>query len=111
MLKRSNINIFDIQKEFEIFENIDYRVLNYVNTEVKFEGYIEQEKQDIEKFNSQENLEIPEGIDYVNMKGLRLEARQKLDKIRPINIGQASRISGVSPADVTILIMQIKHQK
>ena len=45
------------------------------------------------------------------MKGLRLEARQKLDKIRPINIGQASRISGVSPADVTILIMQIKHQK
>ena len=111
MLKRSNINIFDIQKEFGIFENIDYRVLNYVNTEVKFEGYIEQEKQDIEKFNSQENLEIPEGIDYVNMKGLRLEARQKLDKIRPINIGQASRISGVSPADVTILIMQIKHQK
>ena len=109
MIKRSNISIFDVNNTYHLFDEFDTRTLSYVNTEVKFEGYIAQEKQDIEKFNSQENLLIPEGIDYLSMHGLRLEARQKLDKIRPTSIGQASRISGVSPADVTILIMQIKN--
>ena len=111
MIKRTNINIFDVKDEYDIFTEFDNRVLSYVNTEVKFEGYIAQEKQDIEKFNSQENLIIPDDFDYENMKGIRIEAKQKLAKIRPRSIGQASRISGVSPADVTILIMQIKHRE
>ena len=66
---------------------------------------------DIKKFKEQENLLIPQDINYNDLKGLRLEARQKLDKVKPLSIGQASRISGVSPADITILIMLIKNKK
>ena len=111
MLKRSNIDIFKVNEKFHIFDEFDYRELNFVNTEVKFEGYLAQEEEDIKKFKEQENLIIPKEIEYSALKGLRLEARQKLDKIRPISIGQASRISGVSPADITILIMCIKNNK
>ena len=111
MIKRSNINIFDVNDEYHLFDEFSQRVLEYVNTEVKFEGYINQEKEDIKKFKEQEKLIIPENLDYNLLKGLRLEAQQKLNKIRPQNIGQASRISGVSPADVTILIMYVKSME
>ena len=108
MIKRSNIDIFDVDKYFHLFDGISKRALEYVNTEVKFEGYLKQEQEDIENFKKQENMLIPETIDYNELKGLRIEARQKLTSIRPTSIGQASRISGVSPADVTILMMYIK---
>ena len=108
MIKRSNIDIFDVDKYFHLFDGISKRALEYVNTEVKFEGYLKQEQEDIENFKKQENMLIPENIDYNSLKGLRIEARQKLTNIRPSSIGQASRISGVSPADVTILMMYIK---
>lgn len=111
MLKRSKINIFDIDKEFNMFSGFDRRNLSLVNTEVKYEGYIAQMQEDIEKFKSQENMLIPKDFDYENLKGIRIEAKQKLAKIRPLSIGQASRISGVSPADLTVLMMLIKHQK
>ena len=111
MIKRSNIDIFKVNNKFHIFVDFDRRELDYVNTEVKFEGYLAQEKEDIRKFKEQENVLIPQNIEYKNLKGLRLEARQKLDKVKPISIGQASRISGVSPADITILIMCIKNNK
>ncbi len=108
MIKRSNIDIFDVDKYFHLFDGISKRALEYVNTEVKFEGYLKQEQEDIENFKKQENMLIPENINYNELKGLRIEARQKLTSIRPSSIGQASRISGVSPADVTILMMYIK---
>ena len=111
MIKRSNLDIFKVNNKFHTFDNFDRRELDYVNTEVKFEGYLAQEKEDIKKFKEQENLLIPQNIEYKNLKGLRLEARQKLYKVKPISIGQASRISGVSPADITILIMCIKNNK
>ena len=109
MIKRSNLDIFKVNEQYHLFDEFSRQVLEYVNTEVKFEGYINQAKQDIAKFKEQEKLTIPQEIDYNSLKGLRLEARQKLDKIRPLNIGQASRISGVSPADVTILVMYVKN--
>lgn len=111
MLKRSNLNIFNINEKYHLFDNFSVRALEYVNTEVKYEGYLNQEKEDIKRFKEQENLLIPQNVNYSELKGLRIEARQKLDKIKPISIGQASRISGVSPADVTILIMYIKNLK
>ncbi len=111
MIKRSNIDIFKVNEKYHLFDEFNKRVLEYVNTEVKFEGYINQEKEDIKKFKEQENLLIPNNIDYNQIKGLRIEARQKLDKIKPLSIGQASRISGVSPADVTILIMYVKSMQ
>ena len=109
MIKRSNLDIFKINEQYHLFDKFDRKVLEYVTIEVKFEGYLNQAKEDIAKFKEQENLLIPQDIDYQSLKGLRLEARQKLDKIKPLNIGQASRISGVSPADVTILVMYVKN--
>ncbi|MBO7527913.1 MAG: tRNA uridine-5-carboxymethylaminomethyl(34) synthesis enzyme MnmG [Clostridia bacterium] len=107
-LKRSNIDIFDINKIYNIFYGFDKRTLEYVNTEIKYEGYISQQNEDIEKMLKQENIIIPTDIDFMQLKGLRIEAREKLNKIRPLNVGQASRISGVSPADISVLIIYLK---
>ncbi len=107
-IKRSNINIFDIQNTYRLFNDIPKIVLEYVNTEVKYEGYIAQEAEDIARSAKQEEIKIPNNIDFMDLKGLRIEAREKLNKIRPLNVGQASRISGVSPADVSVLIIYLK---
>ena len=76
-----------------------------VEIQVKYEGYIKLQEAQVEKFKKLENKKIPQDIIYADIKGLRLEARQKLDKIKPLSIGQASRISGVSPADVNVLLI------
>ena len=110
-IKRSNIDIFDVNRHYGIFEGFSNRVLEYVNTEVKYEGYIAQEEEDIEKLLKQEAITIPEDIDFMSLKGLRMEAREKLAKIKPLNVGQASRISGVSPADISVLIIYLKTLK
>ncbi len=107
-IKRSNISIFDINEYYHIFDGFCRRVLEYVNTEVKYEGYIAQEDEDIAKLLKQEAIKIPENIDFMSLNGLRMEAREKLNKIRPLNVGQASRISGVSPADISVLVIYLK---
>lgn len=107
-IKRSNIDIFKVDEEYNLFEGFGKRVLEYVNTQVKYEGYIVQAEDDIAKMLKQENILIPENINYFDLKGIRIEAREKLDKIRPQNVGQASRISGVSPADISVLIIYLK---
>ena len=81
---------------------------------VKYEGYIEMQKKQVEGFKKMEAKLLPDDINYEEIKGLRLEARQKLNKIKPYSIGQASRISGVSPADISVLLIyleQYKHNK
>lgn len=108
LIKRNNIDAFKLNQEFNVFEGIENSIINTINIEVKYEGYLKQQEDDIKKLEREESLEIPENIDYLNIKGLRLEARQKLDKIRPKTISQASRISGVSPADVSVLIIYLK---
>ena len=75
---------------------------------VKYQGYIQKQLKEAEKSHKLENMKIPVDISYLNMDGLALEARQKLDKVRPLTIGQASRISGVNPADISILILKIR---
>ena len=75
-----------------------------VAVEIKYGGYLSKERRHAEEMHRLEEKEIPDGIDYLSMENLRLEARQKLDKVRPLTLGQASRISGVSPADITVLI-------
>ena len=84
-----------------------------IEVAVKYSGYIRNQENEAIKLQKLENLLIPNDIDYLNMHGLALEARQKLDKIRPINLGQASRISGVNPSDITILSLNLnrKNQK
>ena len=112
LLKRSELSY---EKLAEIDENrplLDDEVAEEVEIQVKYEGYIKLQEEQVEKFKKLEQKLLPENIDYKNIKGLRLEARQKLDKIKPSSIGQASRISGVSPADISVLLIyleQIKH--
>ena len=84
-----------------------------VEIQVKYEGYIKLEEAQVEKFKKLEAKKLDEDINYEEIKGLRLEARQKLNKIKPISVGQASRISGVSPADISVLLiyLEMKNRK
>ena len=81
-----------------------------VNIEIKYEGYIKLQKEQIEKFKSLENKLLPQDFDYEKLEGLRLEARQKLNKFKPNSVGQASRISGISPADISVLLIYL-HER
>jgi tRNA uridine 5-carboxymethylaminomethyl modification enzyme len=83
------------------------RVVETVEVTVKYAGYIKRQRAEIDRQARLETKKLPENIDYKSIKGLRLEAAQKLDKIRPANIGQASRISGVNPADITVLLIYL----
>ncbi|MDO5388391.1 MAG: tRNA uridine-5-carboxymethylaminomethyl(34) synthesis enzyme MnmG [Clostridia bacterium] len=84
---------------------LSYEVREQVNIQIKYEGYIARQMKQVEGFKKLEAKKIPENIDYDNVMGLRIEARQKFKAVRPVNIGQASRISGVSPADVNMLLV------
>ena len=80
-----------------------------VNIEIKYEGYIDRQKRQVAQFEKAEKRNIPEDINYDDVKSLRLEARQKLKEFRPENVGQASRIAGVSPADISVLLVYLKQ--
>ncbi|MBO5479257.1 MAG: tRNA uridine-5-carboxymethylaminomethyl(34) synthesis enzyme MnmG [Clostridia bacterium] len=82
-----------------------------VQIQVKYEGYINLQLAQVEKASKLENKTLSQDIEYANIKGLRLEARQKLDKFKPISVGQASRISGVSPADISVLLIYLEQQR
>lgn len=83
-------------------------VIEQVNINIKYDGYIRRQMRQVEQFKKLENKKIPENINYDEIQSLRLEAKQKLNQIRPASIGQASRISGVSPADVSVLLVYLK---
>ncbi|WP_291954717.1 tRNA uridine-5-carboxymethylaminomethyl(34) synthesis enzyme MnmG [Mahella sp.] len=85
------------------------QAIEQVEINIKYEGYIARQRMQIERFKKMEDHKLPDDIDYATIKGLRIEARQKLDRIRPQSIGQASRISGVSPADISVLLIYLKQ--
>lgn len=111
ILKRNNIDIYKLNNEFNLFDESESALLETLNVEVKYEGYIKQQNDEIEKLKQQEKTALPENFDYSAIKGLRIEAVQKLNKIQPRTLGQASRISGVSPADITVLSIYLKAKK
>ncbi|MDD5859625.1 MAG: tRNA uridine-5-carboxymethylaminomethyl(34) synthesis enzyme MnmG [Eubacteriales bacterium] len=84
-------------------------VKEQVNIEIKYEGYIDRQKRQVAQFEKAEKRSIPDDLDYDDVKSLRLEARQKLKEFRPENVGQASRIAGVSPADISVLLVYLKQ--
>ncbi|CUH93932.1 tRNA uridine-5-carboxymethylaminomethyl(34) synthesis enzyme MnmG [Herbinix luporum] len=103
---------------YELLESIDPErkdlpkdVIEQININIKYEGYILRQQRQVEQFKKMENKKIPEDIDYSKISGLRIEARQKLEKFKPISIGQASRISGVSPADISVLLVYMMQHK
>ena len=110
MLRRPNITVQDIV-QLGYLQNMDGESLYQVEIETKYKGYIEKEMDAIAQAAKLENKPLPLDIDYDKIEGLRIEARQKLNKIRPANLGQAGRISGVSPADVQILIVWLAQRK
>ena len=80
-----------------------------METEIKYAGYIDKQRREVERFASMEGKRLPEDIDYGAIKGIRLEAAQKLQKFRPQSIGQAARISGISPADISVLLVYLSR--
>lgn len=82
-----------------------------VNIEIKYEGYIKRQMQQVAQFKKLEGRKLPENFDYAQVNSLRKEAVQKLNKIQPSTIGQASRISGVSPADISVLMVYLERSK
>ena len=111
LMKRSELSyatLGEIDKERpELSEDIQEEV----GIQIKYEGYIKLQEEQVEKFKKLESKLLPKDINYDNLKGLRLEARQKLNKIRPNSVGQASRISGVSPADISVLLIYLEQIK
>ena len=108
LLKRSEL---DYEKLTEIDKNrpnLEENVWKEAEIMIKYEGYINLEEKQVENFKKLEEKLLPEDIDYSEIKGLRLEARQKLNNIKPYSIGQASRISGVSPADISVLLIYLQ---
>lgn len=87
---------------------LPYDVAEQVNINIKYDGYIKRQQRQVEQFKKLEDKRIPEDIDYDSVHSLRIEAKQKLKEIRPVSIGQASRISGVSPADVSVLLVYLQ---
>ena len=86
-------------------------VTNEVEIQIKYAGYLERQQKQVEEFRKEESRMLPADLDYASITGLRLEARQKLSQIRPLSIGQAGRISGVSPADIAVLLIYLEQQK
>lgn len=109
ILKRPEVNFEDI-KEF-VSKSYDYEVIDEVEINIKYEGYIKKQEKEAEKMLEYENVLIPEDFDYQSVQNLALEAREKLNKIHPTSIGQAMRISGVNPADISILMIELKRRK
>ncbi len=107
IIKRPNITAKQCKEYLNVFDGIDDRVLETLTTNIKYEGYIKKEEDQIKLQQKQENTLIPKDFNF-NIKGLRIEAIQKLNNIKPTSLGQASRISGVSPADIAVLMVYLK---
>lgn len=105
--KRRNIEKLCAEKYSENAEKLCQEVIEQVNINIKYDGYIKRQQKQVEQFKKLEKKRIPEDIDYDAIKSLRIEAVQKLKQYRPLSIGQASRISGVSPADISVLLVYL----
>ena len=111
LLKRTEITYKSLAEIDKKRPELDRQVTEEVEIMVKYDGYIEMQKRQVEGFKKLEKKLLPEDLDYNTIKGIRLEARQKLNKYKPYSIGQASRISGVSPADISVLLIYLEQSK
>ena len=111
LLKRAEITYVSLEAIDKNRPDLPEQVKEEVEIQVKYEGYIKMQEAQVEKFKKMERKLLPENIDYNDVKGISLEARQKLNKHKPHSIGQASRISGVSPADISVLLVYMRTRK
>ena len=111
LLKRPQLD-YECLKPFDTDRpNLEPNIFEQVEIEIKYEGYIQKQLKQVEQMKKLEKKLLPTDFDYTQLRGLRLEAQEKLNKIKPLNIGQASRISGVSPADVSVLLIWLAANK
>ncbi|MDE5722394.1 MAG: tRNA uridine-5-carboxymethylaminomethyl(34) synthesis enzyme MnmG [Clostridia bacterium] len=110
-LIRRGAKITDVCGHFKILEKVSDEILKSAEAEIKYEGYLKKNAQQIEKAAKLEEKRLPDDIDYDEIKGLRIEAREQLKRVRPLTLGQAGRIYGVNPADVTVLIVWLATRK
>ncbi|MCL5781532.1 MAG: tRNA uridine-5-carboxymethylaminomethyl(34) synthesis enzyme MnmG [Firmicutes bacterium] len=111
LLRRPEINYKFLMKLADEFTPLPDEVIEEVDIKIKYEGYIKKQLAQVERFEKLEGRKLREDIDYKSIKGLSVEARQKLDKFKPSSIGQASRISGVSPADISVLLIWLEQER
>ena len=109
-MKRPEVTYFDIVKMVDLENPLDYELGEQLNIEVKYEGYIQKAYRDAMKLQKLETMKIPEDIDYYQIHNLANEAKEKLTKVKPMNLSQASRISGVNPSDISILIVYLESR-
>ena len=110
LLKRPGISYEDLS-ELAPMPELDDAAVRSVETKIKYEGYIKKQQSAVEKYRAMETKLLPEDIDYSQIAGIRLEARQKLNAVRPRSVGQAARISGVSPADISVLMVYLEKRR
>jgi len=111
LLKRPQIDYKCLESLDTGRPNISESIFSQVETEIKYEGYIKKQIAQVEQMRKLESKKLPTDVDYKTIIGLRLEAQEKLNKVKPFNIGQASRISGVSPADISVLLIWLAQRK
>ena len=110
LIKRPQLS-YDLLTEFDSGRpQLPYEVFEQVEIDIKYEGYIKRQQAQVDEMHRLEVRALPDGIDYGTITGLRLEAQEKLNKIRPKSVGQASRISGVSPADISVLLIYLEKE-
>ena len=108
LLRRPNMTYDDLAPFDPSRPALSREITEQVEITVKYQGYIDRQNRQVAEMKKLEERPIPPDVDYLSIQGLRMEARQKLDQIRPLNLGQASRISGVSPADITALMIYLE---
>lgn len=111
LLKRNGVGYTDLMGLYASLPSLSEEVRAQVEIMARYDGYIEKQRAQVERFRALEDTLLPEAMDYASLEGLRLEARQKLSAQRPRSIGQASRISGVSPADIAVLLVHLKKRE
>ena len=109
LIKRPELDYYKIREIDKDYVDLPEDVQEQVNIQIKYEGYIKRQMQQVEQFKKLEKKYLREDIDYTKIKGLRIEAAQKLQQIKPRSIGQASRISGVSPSDISVLLVYLEQ--
>ena len=111
LLRRPQVSYGDIAPFDPDRPDLPAAVTEEVEIQIKYAGYLARQEKQVEEFKKEESRRLPGDLDYESIGGLRLEARQKLSAIRPLSIGQAGRISGVSPADIAVLLIWLEQNR
>ena len=111
LIRRPELDYKKVAELDPEYKDLPDDIIEQINIEIKYEGYIERQQKQVDNFRRVESRKLPENIDYKEISGLRLEAQQKLNLFKPMSIGQASRISGVTPADISVLLIYLTQNK